>query len=339
MNTAELDFALPEDLIAQHPAEPRDAARLLVVDRESGSIRDDVFQNIGQYFTAGDRLVLNDTRVIRARLRARKPTGGRVEIFLLRELTPGAWEALVRPSAKVQPGTRIQFDGGECTVAEVLPGGKRRVVFDTADVIALLNRTGVVPLPPYIARDEPEASDLTQYQTVYAARDGAVAAPTAGLHYTGNVFNSLDRAGVTRSFITLHVGYGTFKPVQAERLSEHTVDPEDFDASAETVRELNATRAHGNRIVAVGTTAARVLETIHDGGRFHAQSGQTSKYIYPPYTFRSVDALQTNFHLPKSSLLALVYAFGGAGLMREAYAHAVREGYRFYSYGDTMLIL
>ncbi len=338
MNTSELDYALPEALIAQHPTEPRDASRLLVVDRTTGEMHEDTFSNLPQYLVAGDCLAMNDTRVIRARLIGRKPTGGRVELFLLRETAPGTWESLVRPSAKVKPGMRIDIDGEMCTVDEVLPGGKRCVRFDSPDVLRILEASGAVPLPPYIQRAAPDAIDVARYQTVYAARDGAVAAPTAGLHYTDALMHAIGDAGVSHTHVTLHVGYGTFKPVQADRLEEHTVDPEDFDVSERAAHILNDTRANGGRVVAVGTTATRVLETIHRDGEYHSESGQTNRYIYPPYTFHGIDALQTNFHLPRSSLLALVYAFGGVDLMRRAYAYAVDAQFRFYSYGDTMLI-
>ncbi len=339
MNADELDYALPEDLIAQRPAVPRDAARLLIVDRATGALREDRFSGLTNHLRTGDRLVMNDTRVIRARLTGRKPTGGRVELFLLREIGPGVWEALVRPSAKVKPGMHIDIDAAGCTVEDVLPGGKRRVRFDSPDVLQLLQDSGAIPLPPYIHRDTPDSDDAARYQTVYAARDGAVAAPTAGLHYTEDMMRSLDQAGITRTHITLHVGYGTFKPIQSETLEDHIVDPEDFDVTEDAARSLNETRDAYGRIIAVGTTATRVLETIHHGGQYHAQSGLTDRYIYPPYTFRGVDALQTNFHLPRSSLLALVYAFGGVDLMRHAYQYAVEQRFRFYSYGDTMLIL
>lgn len=339
MNTDELDYALPERLIAQRPAEPRDAARLLVVDREAGEFHADTFANMPAYLRSGDCLVLNDTRVIRARLRGRKPSGGRVELFLLRESAPSTWEALVKPSAKVRPGTRVDIGGIACVVEDILPGGKRQVRFETPDVLSVLADVGAVPLPPYIHREKPDAADLTRYQTVFAKRDGAVAAPTAGLHYTPEMLEALSKAGVAQVHVTLHVGYGTFKPIKADRLDAHTVDAEDFDVSDHAAQTLNEVRANGGRVIAVGTTATRVLETIHCGDRYQAMTGMTDRYIYPPYPFHGVDALQTNLHLPRSSLLALVYAFGGVELMRQAYAFAVQEAFRFYSYGDTMLIL
>jgi S-adenosylmethionine:tRNA ribosyltransferase-isomerase len=340
MRTADLDYPLPPELIAQQPCPDRDEARMLVLDRATGEMAVDVFKNVARYLRAGDCQVLNDTRVIRARLHGRKPTGGRVEIFLLHEEEPGVWTALVRPSAKVKPGAVVLLDGGvNATVAESLPGGRRRVCFDRPDVLAVLERLGEIPLPPYIQRDKPEDSDLRRYQTVYASNPGAVAAPTAGLHFTDRVFASLDAAGVRRARLTLHVGYGTFKPVTAETLDAHTVDAEDFQFPRETAGLLNETRRAGGRVVAVGTTVARVLETQYRNGRFEPGDGATGLYIYPPYAFRAVDVLQTNFHLPRSSLLALVCAFAGPRLTLDAYRFAVEQRFRFYSYGDVMLIL
>lgn len=340
MKTSELDYTLPAELIAQHPCPNRDGSRMLVVDRATGQITEDVYRNVASHLHPGDCMVLNDTRVIRARLHGRKATGGMVEVFLLREEAPGQWVALVRPSAKVKPGTAVHFAGDiTATAGEVLPEGRRRVRFNRPDVLAVLESVGEIPLPPYIHRDSPESADLTRYQTVYADHPGAVAAPTAGLHFTEDVFASLDARGVTRTRLTLHVGYGTFKPVSAETLEEHRVDSEEYVFSEDTAARLNAVRAAGGRVVAVGTTVTRVLETRHNGVKYVPGCGLTDAYIYPPYTFKGVDALQTNFHLPKSSLLALVCAFAGRELIMAAYHHAVREKFRFYSYGDVMLIL
>ncbi|MBX7255823.1 MAG: tRNA preQ1(34) S-adenosylmethionine ribosyltransferase-isomerase QueA [Candidatus Hydrogenedentes bacterium] len=339
MHISELDYELPEELIAQQPCEQRDASRLMVIDRADGVIHTDVFRNVSAYLRAGDCLVLNQTRVIRARLHGRKPSGGAVEIFLLHEESPGCWEALVRPSARVKPGVTVIVEGVlRAVVEDVLPDGKRRVRFETENVLGALEEVGEIPLPPYIHRESPDAHDLTRYQTIYAASPGAVAAPTAGLHFTDEVFTSLDALGVRRVSLTLHVGYGTFKPIQAETVEAHKLDPEDFVFPAETAATLNETRAKGGRIVAVGTTATRVLETQCVDGTFREGSGATNTFIYPPYAFRGVDVLQTNFHLPRSSLLALVYAFGGQELIRAAYRRAIEERFRFYSYGDVMLI-
>jgi len=340
MNTEDLHYDLPEHLIAQQPSPNRDQSRMLVLDRVAGTIREDVFANLPSYLNAGDCLVLNDTRVIRARLHGQKDTGGRVEIFLLNEEEPGTWTALVRPSAKVRPGTSVQLAGGiRVTAGEILPEGRRRVHFDTPDVLSALEAIGELPLPPYIHRDGQADSDLRRYQTIYAEHHGAVAAPTAGLHFTAEVFDALATKGVQRTNITLHVGYGTFKPISVNRLEDHYVDPEEFHVSGEAAAKLNTTRSSGKRVVAVGTTATRTLETQYRQGQFHAGEGNTDKYIYPPYQFQGVDVLQTNFHLPKSSLLALVFAFAGRDLIMDAYQYAIREEFRFYSYGDVMLIL
>lgn len=340
MYTSELDYYLPESLIAQWPCEKRDQSRLLVLDRASGTMRTDIYEHVHQYLRSGDCMVLNNTRVIRARLYGRKKTGGRVEVFLLRETAPGRWLSLVRPSAKVRAGTPISFAGGlSAVIASGLGAGKWEVAFDHSDVIAHLEQAGEIPLPPYIKRDKSKASDAQRYQTIFAEKPGAVAAPTAGLHLTEAVFERLERAGVSRHFLTLHVGYGTFKPVTSDTLEAHRVDGEEFVFPDTVAGALNDARARGGRIVAVGTTCARVLETQYRHGAFRAGAGTTQLYIYPPYDFAAVDVLQTNFHLPKSSLLALVCAFAGRDLIMEAYALAVREKFRFYSYGDVMLIL
>jgi S-adenosylmethionine:tRNA ribosyltransferase-isomerase len=340
MRTDDLDYHLPQELIAQRPAERRDASRLLVLDRATGAMHTDVIANLPAYLRAGDCLAINDTRVIRARLRGQKPTGGAVEIFLLLEEAPGDWRALVRPSAKVRPGTPVEIAPGvQARVADLLPGGQRRVLFDTPDVIALLEAVGHIPLPPYIHRAGPEPADLSRYQTVYARQPGAVAAPTAGLHFSEEIFAQLAAQGVGRAALTLHVGYGTFKPISVDTLEAHRVDGEDYAFPPESAEALNAARADGGRIVAVGTTATRVLETCWRDGALCPGQGVTHAYIYPPYTFNAVDALITNFHLPKSSLLALVGAFAGVERILEAYRFAVSQRFRFYSYGDAMLIL
>lgn len=339
MKSSDLDYKLPESLIAQYPAEKRDASRLMVIDRSSGRIQLDVFENMPDYLNPDDCLALNDTRVIRARLHGRKETGGAVEIFLLQELSDGGWSALVRPSAKVRAGAKILFPAGlEAVVAETLPGGKRRVFFNGEQVISRLEEAGEIPLPPYIHRKESDHNDTTRYQTVYSKHPGAVAAPTAGLHFTENVFRKLAAAGIEKAYLTLHVGYGTFKPIQADRLSDHQVDQEEYIFPEETAQKLNDTRQRGHKVVAVGTTCTRVLESCYSDGKYSGGNGSTDLYIFPPYTFRAVDVLQTNFHLPRSSLLALVCAFAGRELLMDAYHLAIKEQFRFYSYGDVMLI-
>jgi len=340
MLTSTLDFELPERLIAQQPAERRDASRLLVVRRDAGTFEERPFSALGEFLRPGDALVLNDTKVIRARLTAHKATGAKIEIFLLRETSPGAWTALLKPSAKAKPGTRLLLPHGlEAEAGEVLPDGKRVVRFDTPDVIARLEQAGTIPLPPYIRGGAEAPSDAERYQTVFAEKPGAVAAPTAGLHYTPELLAALRAQGVRDTRLTLHVGYGTFKPVTAERLEDHTVDSEYFEFPESAAALLNDTRAAGGRVMAVGTTVTRVLESCVENGRYVPGAGETDIYIYPPYVYQGVDILQTNFHLPQSSLLALAAAFVGTELLLEAYHHAIREEFRFYSYGDTMLIL
>ena len=285
-------------------------------------------------------MVLNNTRVIRARLHGRKETGGQVEVFLLRETAPGCWLSLVRPSARIKPGSHVLFDAGLAAVVDAAyADGRRCVRFNVPDVIEHLEKAGVIPLPPYIKRTTPESVDAERYQTIFAARDGAVAAPTAGLHLTEAVFEALDQKGIDRQFLTLHVGYGTFKPITTDTLAAHVVDSEAFELSEKTADALNTVRAQGGRVVAVGTTCTRVLETQYADMRYRAGSGLTNLYIYPPYAFQAVDALQTNFHLPRSSLLALVCAFAGHELVMAAYERAIQERFRFYSYGDVMLLL
>ena len=340
MKTSQLDYDLPPELIAQRPCERRDESRLLVLDRKTRTIEPEVFCNIGAHLRPGDCLVTNDTRVIRARLKAAKPTGGKVEVFLLREIEPGAWTALVRPSTRVKPGTRVRVaEGVEATVEDVLPEGRRMVRFDTPDVLRVLEESGEIPLPPYIRREHPDNADQTRYQTVYARTPGAVAAPTAGLHFTEELLASLERAGVRRASLTLHVSYGTFRPIQTENIEDHQLDAEEFQFPEETAAILNQTRAQGARVIAVGTTSARVLETQFRDGVFHPGAGLADLYIHPPYAFQAVDVLQTNFHLPRSSLLALVCAFAGTQLVLEAYHYAMEHRFRFYSYGDAMLVL
>jgi S-adenosylmethionine:tRNA ribosyltransferase-isomerase len=340
MKTEDLNYDLPEELIAQEPATKRDDSRLLVVHRDTRQIDEDVFSNVGAYLNPGDALVLNETKVIRARMKGAKKTGGHVEIFLLHETDPGVWEALVRPSARVKPGTIVAIgDALHVQVNEILPDGRRRIRFEENNVLQRLEDAGEIPLPPYIHRNGEVPSDSERYQTVYAHNPGAVAAPTAGLHFTPELFDTLEAKQIQRSFLTLHVGYGTFKPIQVPDLANHAVDPEEFYFPETTANTLNAARDQGGRIVSVGTTSTRVLETRFIDGKFVHGEGSTNCYIYPPYTFRGVDVLLTNFHLPKSSLLALVSAFGGKELIQEAYQYAVENKFRFYSYGDAMLIL
>ncbi len=355
-------YELPPELIASRPAARRDASRLLVVDRARRRFTDAAFPGLLERLSPGDAVVVNDSRVFPARLLGRKPTGARAEILLLRPesraLEPFApfdeagtrlWRAMVRPGGKLKPGRTVDIaDGFAVEILDSAPDGTRLVrLAGDEDPWSLIQRHGRVPLPPYIIREgaRRDAEDRERYQTVYAAPAGSVAAPTAGLHFTREMLAAIEARGVRRVSLTLHVGFGTFRPVTAERIDEHEVAPEAYGFSASAAEALNATRAGGGRVFAIGTTSCRVLETVAAGGRagpegarFEPGRGWTSLFIRPPHTFRAVDALVTNFHLPRSSLLMLVAAFAGRDLVLEAYAHAIRERYRFYSYGDAMVI-
>jgi S-adenosylmethionine:tRNA ribosyltransferase-isomerase len=342
MDVSLFDYALPSELIAQEPAERRDQSRMMVVDREAGSFRDGRFEEIVDLLRPGDCLVLNDTRVIPARLVGRRiPTGGKAEVFLIRRLGEWEWEVLAKPGKKLRPGTQVSFGDGKLTVSitEESEGGLRRARFrGVGRWEALLDELGSTPLPPYIKRPEPRAEDRERYQTVYARHDGAVAAPTAGLHFTPEILTRLADLGVETATVTLHVGWGTFQPVDAEQVEDHVIHEEYYEVSPAAADLINAVRPAGGRIVAVGTTTVRALETCASAGCVRPGSGWTRCFIYPGYRFQAVDALLTNFHLPRSSLLLLVSAFAGRELTLEAYRAAVGRRYRFYSYGDCMFI-
>jgi S-adenosylmethionine:tRNA ribosyltransferase-isomerase len=315
-------YDLPPELIAAHPAERRDASRMLVLHRGTGGIEHRMFRDFPSFIRPGDMVALNDSRVIKARLLSQNPA---VEVFLLENLGGNRWKCLVKPGRKLRVGVRIDIAGTVAEVAEVLPGGERIMEFgETPD----LERHGHMPLPPYLGRGA-EAADEERYQTVYAKNPGSVAAPTAGLHFTPEIL-----AQIPHAFVTLHVGAGTFLPVKSETVAGHEMHEETYSISEETASRLNA----ATRIVAVGTTVARVLES-QPAGELHAVSGRTSIFIHPPYDFRHAGALLTNFHLPESTLLMLVSAMAGRETILRAYAEAIRERYRFYSYGDCMLIL
>ena len=348
MRVSDFDFHLPEELVAQEPAVERDRSRLLVVDRRAGTLEDAVFSDIGRWLGEGDLLVVNDTRVFPARLVGRRePSGGRVELFLVEEEGGGVWEALARPAARVRVGDRIAVGEGEDRIeAEVVArrdGGRRAVRFlEYERFWERLERWGRTPLPPYIRRGEEDdvRRDRDRYQTVYARERGAIAAPTAGLHFTPELLARLEEQGVGRASVTLHVGYGTFAPVRVERVEEHRVEPERYVVPPATAEAVARARAGGGRVVAVGTTTTRALESAaDDAGGLRAGVGTADLFIYPGYRFSSIDALVTNFHLPKSSLIMLVAAFAGRDLVLDAYRHAVRNRYRFYSYGDAMLVV
>ena len=347
---SEFDYELPEELIAQQPLAERDAARMLVLDRARGVWRDGNFAALPAELNADDVLVVNNTRVFPARLvGARVPTGGRVELFLIEEVEPLMWTALARPARRLQTGARASFGDGRLR-AEVMAeheDGRRTVRFECAgDFHALLEEMGQTPLPPYIKRADASETgarrdvDRERYQTIYARTRGAIAAPTAGLHFTPRVLEALRARGVEVVEITLHVGYGTFAPVRVEDLSEHAVAPERYEITVAAAATLNEARARGRRVVAVGTTTVRALESAVDAhGELRPGAREARLTITPGYDFKVVRALVTNFHLPRSSLLVLVAAFAGRDLTLAAYRHAVAARYRFYSYGDCMLII
>ncbi len=343
MLISDFDFDLPAELIAQEPLADRARSRMLVVDRASKKITDNEFQYLPSYLKKGDLLVLNNTRVFPARLYGQTVTGARIEVFLVREIENKNWEILAKPAKRLKPGTVISFgELLEANVREKKGDGKVIVEFSyTGDLYDVLDEIGVTPLPPYIKRDKGGIDgDRERYQTVYAKKPGAIAAPTAGLHFTPEIIESIRDIGVTVAEITLHVGYGTFEPVRVTDLSEHKVSAESFEISSETADLLNRAKTDGRRIVAVGTTTTRALEsTLAKFDKFTDGSHSADLTITPGYKFKAIDALLTNFHLPQSSLLVLTSTFGGHDLIMNAYRHAVAAKYRFYSYGDCMLIL
>lgn len=346
MKRSDFDYFLPKSLIAQFPLPRRDSSRLLVLHRKESRIEHRTFLEFPDFLSPGDALVLNNTKVTRARLFGSKETGGKVEALFLRPLSPLEYEVLLNPSDRLKEGSLLFFDhrparlvGGEGTV--------KRIRFEKDGIGSWLKGKGSVPLPPYIRRP-PQKKDLFRYQTVYAKKEGAVAAPTAGLHFTKTLLRRLKEKGVSLCQVTLHVGYGTFEPVRCEALQDHRMHEEYFEISPRSASLLNAVRRRGGKIVSVGTTSCRVLETVISKETtgcdsthrlFRPMKGWTDLFIYPPYTFRGTDALFTNFHLPQSTLFMLVSAFGGMSLLRQAYEEAIRQKYRFYSYGDAMLIL
>lgn len=344
LQTSDFDFALPPERIAQHPTERRDASRLLVVDRAAGELHHRHFAELVEYVSPGDVLVLNETRVFPARLVGRKPTGAAAEVLLLHPVADGGerlWTALVRPGGKLKPGRTVEV-GPELSVeiVESLPSGDRivRLVTDLP-VTEALERYGEVPLPPYVERQVTE-DDRERYQTVFARERGSVAAPTAGLHFTPELLAAMEARGVRIARLVLHVGVGTFRPVEVEDPERHPMHSEWYRVPAEAAALINETRAAGGKAWAVGTTVVRTLETVaSEDGVVHAGEGWTDIFLRPPYRFRAVDRLVTNFHLPKSTLLMLVSAFGGHELVMRAYQEAVEREYRFFSYGDAMLLL
>ena len=343
MRLTDFDYHLPPELIAQEPLAEREASRMMVVDRKSGSFSDRHFVDLPQLLRSGDLVVLNNTRVFPARLLGQTETGATVEIFLVSEQGPGIWEALARPARRLKNGKVVTFDERlSAEVIEKTTEGRVIVRFESqGDLDEILDDVGRTPLPPYIKRDAAaNDADRERYQTVYARDRGAIAAPTAGLHFTPAILKAIEDIGVTVAEITLHVGYGTFEPVRVDDVSQHAVTGETYKIDTAVTEQLNGANAAGHRIVAVGTTTTRALESnLARFGTFTAGSHSAELTITPGYSFRAVDAMLTNFHLPQSSLLILTSTFGGHELIMESYKHAVAAGYRFYSYGDCMFIV
>ena len=339
MKTSDFWYDLPEELIAQTPLEQRDTSRLMVLDKTSGKVDHRHFYDILEYLRPGDCLVMNDSRVLPARLLGHRPTGGAAELLLLRDLGDKRWECLAKPGRKLQEGQEVIFGDGEltATVVDVQEDGNRVVEFHYEGIfLEVLERQGKMPLPPYI---KAELQDQERYQTVYSREVGSAAAPTAGLHFTKELLQKLRDKGVKTAFVTLHVGLGTFRPVKADNISEHHMHSELCMLSEETAAVLNETKANGGRIVCVGTTSCRTLESlVNEDGSFEAKSRWTDIFIYPGYSFKAMDALITNFHLPESTLVMLVSAFAGRENVLNAYNEAVKEKYRFFSFGDAMFI-
>lgn len=339
MKTSDFDYDLPKELIAQTPLEQRDASRLMRLDRATGAVEHSVFHDLPEFLRPGDCLVMNDSRVLPARLLGSRSTGGAVELLLLRDLGEGKWECLSRPGRKTLPGTQLSFGNGELTaeVLSVAEGGNRVVQFHFEGIfLEVLERLGRMPLPPYI---KAELQDSERYQTVYSRELGSAAAPTAGLHFTRELLEEIRRTGVRECFLTLHVGLGTFRPVKAEEIEDHEMHSEFCMIPDETARIITETKRSGGRVVCVGTTSCRTVESFaNPDGTMDPQSGWTDIFIYPGYTFKCMDALITNFHLPESTLVMLVSAFAGREHILNAYRIAVQERYRFFSFGDAMFI-
>lgn len=340
MKLSDFDYYLPEELIAQHPVEPRDASRLLVLHKDTGLIEHKVFRDIVNYFSPGDVMVLNNTKVLPARLFAHKETGALIEVVLLKQLDINTWDVLVRPGKKARIGSHLIFSPGvlEGDVLENSASGGRIIKFSyEGNFYQIIDQLGQMPLPPYIRE---KLDDKERYQTVYARELGSAAAPTAGLHFTHNLLADLRNNGIHIAEVLLHVGLGTFRPVKTENIEEHKMHAEYYEISSEAAKTIKEGKEKGARIISVGTTSTRTLETAaDDSGVVIPGNGYTESYIYPGYTFRAINALVTNFHLPKSTLLMLVSALGGYENVMKAYHVAVEERYRFFSFGDAMLII
>jgi S-adenosylmethionine:tRNA ribosyltransferase-isomerase len=347
MHREEIEFELPKDLIAQTPAEPRDHARLMVVNRATGELSHHQFFDLPDLLSPGDCLIVNDTRVVRARVACRRETGAAIEMLFQHVEPGGQWRVLLRPSSRLKPGGRILTPDPDVSFKLLENQGRSGWVIAPSqpiDPVAWLDQVGELPLPPYIARKPGgDPADDERYQTIYAAQDGAVAAPTAGLHFTPELFERLEQRGIESVNLTLHVGIGTFQPITVDDLADHIMHAERYSISGEALQKLARVRQQGGRLVAVGTTSVRVLESLPgrlgENGLTEGVSDWTGIFIYPPYEVRNVDALVTNFHLPGSSLIALVMALSSPEQVREAYGQAVARGYRFFSFGDAMLLL
>jgi len=349
MRTEKLNYHLPADLIAQEPLPVRSESRLLVLDRQTGRLTDSKFNQIGRFMRPSDCLVLNDTKVLPARFFARRATGGKLEGLFLSQSEPGVWEVMLKGAGRIKPHEKLfikdktKTDFCSVELLEKAQAGRCRLQFDVeTDVQVVLDKIGFPPLPPYIKRDDDLAvaeADRLRYQTVYAQKSGAVAAPTAGLHFTTELIEQLKQQGILFAHVTLHVGTGTFKPISVDSIEEHKIHEEWFSIDEDNAKLINRTKNKVGRIIAVGTTTTRVLETVAIGSKVKAFTGATELFIKPGYKFKITDAMITNFHLPKSTLLALVAAFAGLDRILAAYRHAIEHHYRFYSYGDAMLIL
>ena len=340
MKVSEFNYELPEELIAQTPIEKRDESRLMVLERKKQTIEHKVFKDIIDYLEPGDCLVRNNTKVLPARLYGKKETGAKVEFLLLNQIEGDIWESIVRPGNKLHVGTKVIFGDGllEAEILEVMPGGTRKVEFHYKGIFnEILDQIGLMPLPPYIHE---ELKENDRYQTVYAKYNGSAAAPTAGLHFTEELLKKIEEKGVKIANVTLHVGIGTFRPVKVEKIEEHEMHSEHFYIKQEDVEKINETKKQGKRVIAIGTTSCRVLETISDeNGMVKPMEGDTQIFIYPGYKFKCLDGLVTNFHLPESTLIMLVSALAGRDYIMKAYNEAVKEKYRFFSFGDAMLII
>lgn len=339
MKTDDFDYFLPKELIAQTPLKKRDTSRMMVLDKETGEFKDQVFTDLINYLSPGDTIVLNDTKVIPARLIGHKPdTGAVIEVLMLKDLGEDEWECLSKPAKRIKEGTIVKFsDDLSCVCTLVGDDGIRHYKFIYDGIfLEILDKLGEMPLPPYITE---KLEDKNRYQTVYAKNPGSAAAPTAGLHFTEEYLNKIKNKGVNIAYVTLHVGLGTFRPVAVEDVTKHDMHSEYYILSSSTAKLLNKTKENGNRIIAIGTTSTRVLETVaNENGYFKQSSGNTKIFIYPGYKFKGIDCLLTNFHLPKSTLIMLVSALAGKENILRAYEHAVEEKYRFFSFGDCMFI-